>query len=144
MFLWRWQWQTWCTFFFFSFERELCFFFFCFSVLFFFFFFKVQIQREPWEAVRSRFSKPCGWTAVQTVPCIFGTDRFLSIKEPWLWEVHGFSGRTVRSGPGFKTLPLSTSVYFLVYVQTKHWGDIFLMTSQLMFYLKITHMQSYT
>ena len=101
MFLWRWQWQTWCIFF--SFERVLCFcvslewvlcfffFFFCFScffffLFFFFFFFKVQIQRELWEAVWSWFLEPCDWTAVRTVPHILDIDRFLSIKEPWLWE----------------------------------------------------------
>ena len=120
MFLWRWQWQTWCIFFFFwegvvflCFSEEgvvflfllLSFFLSLFPFYFFFyFFFKVQIQREPWETVWSRFSEPCGWTAVWTVTCFFGIERFLSIKEPLLWEVHGFSGRTVRSGPGFKTM----------------------------------------
>ena len=88
--------------FFFSFERELCFcvslerelcfffFFFCFSCVFFFVFFffvfNVQIQRELWEAVWSWFLEPCDWTAVRTVPHILDIDRFLSIKEPWLWE----------------------------------------------------------
>ena len=35
-------------------------FYFVFLFFFFFFFFKVQIQREPWETVWSRFSEPCG------------------------------------------------------------------------------------
>ena len=61
-------------------SQQLCFFLFCFSVFFFFFFFfKVQIQREPWETVWSRFSEPCGWTAVRTASCFFGIDRFLSL-----------------------------------------------------------------
>ena len=61
----------------------LCFFF---VFLFFFFVFKVQIQRELWEAVWSWFLEPWDWTAVRTVPYILDIDRFLSIKEPWLWE----------------------------------------------------------
>ena len=61
----------------------------CFSVFFFFLDSNSKGSRELWEAVWSRFSKPCGWIAVRTVPCFFGMNRFLRLKEPCLWEVHG-------------------------------------------------------
>ena len=38
----------------------------------------------------------------------FSIERFLRLKEPKKWTVRGFSGRTVRSGPGFKTLDQTT------------------------------------
>ena len=80
VFLWRgscvsvFLWRGSCVSFSFAF---LCVFIFYFL---FFIFFKVQIQREPWETVWLRFSKPCGWTVIRTVPCFLDIDRFLSIK----------------------------------------------------------------
>ena len=34
----------------------------------------------------------------------FSIERFLKLKEPQKWTVRGFSGWTVRSGPGVKTM----------------------------------------
>ena len=53
---------------------------------------------------RSRFIKPEGRTAVYAGPCFFGMERFFTLNKPESWMVRGFSVRTVRSGPGFKTL----------------------------------------
>ena len=53
---------------------------------------------------RSRFSEPHGLTRVRTDPCFFHIERLLKLKKPQNRKVHGFSGRTVRSGPDFKTM----------------------------------------
>ena len=55
---------------------------------------------------RSRFTELDSRTAVWTVPCFFCMERFLTLNRPWIWTVHGFSGLTVRSGPGSITLGL--------------------------------------
>ena len=55
---------------------------------------------------QSRFTELDGRTAVWTVPCFFCMERFLTLNRPWIWTVHGFSGLTVRSGPGSITLGL--------------------------------------
>ena len=39
----------------------------------------------------------------------------LKLKEPWLWEVHGFPGQTIRSSPGFKTLDSTRSSTLLFF-----------------------------
>ena len=53
---------------------------------------------------RSQFIKPEGRTAVHAGPCFFGMERFFTLNKPESWMVRGFSVRTVRFGPGFKTL----------------------------------------
>ena len=117
MFLWRFQWQClWKH----DVLPAVVFFFFCFSVCFFFFLscrFK-GICREPWEAVWSRFSKPWGLTAVHTGPCFCPLERFLMLKEPQKWAVGGFSDQTVRSGPGFITMPFRPSKGRNLFVHT--------------------------
>ena len=40
---------------------------------------------------------------VRTGPYFFPIEQFLKLKKLQNWEVHDFSGRTVQSGPGFKT-----------------------------------------
>ena len=65
-------------------------------------------SREPWEAVLLRFSEPWDPTAVCTGPCFFPIERFLRLKEPQKWTIQYFSGWTVRSCPGFKTLSLNS------------------------------------
>ena len=79
-------------------------------VLFFFFFLKFRWSREPWKAVWSRFSKPWGPAVVRIGPYFLHLERFLKLKEPQKWTVWGFFGRTVRFGPGFKTIIKSTDV----------------------------------
>ena len=61
---------------------------------------------------RSRFSEPHGPTRVRTGPCFFHIERFLKLKKPQNRKVHGFSGRTVRSGPDFKTMVLRRCHFF--------------------------------
>ena len=74
---------------------------------FFFFFFGLDSMesREPWESFWSRFSEPWSPITVRMGPCYFPIEQFLRLKEPQKWTVRGFFGRTVRFGPGFKTLP---------------------------------------
>ena len=64
---------------------------------FFKFFYCFDLNRE-------RFLDPAGSTAVGTISCFLCIERFLGSKEPDWWEGHGYSGRTVRSGPGLKTM----------------------------------------
>ena len=59
---------------------------------------------------RSRFTEPGGQTAVRAGPCFFCIERFFTLNRPSNWTVRGFSGRTVRSGPGFKTLAKKTKI----------------------------------
>ena len=73
---------------------------------------------RPNRPNRSRFTEPDGQTVVRTVPCFFGMERFLTLNRPWIWTVHGFSGPTVRSGPGSITLIVG-SRYNNVYI----WGQ---------------------
>ena len=40
---------------------------------------------------------------VRMGPYFFPIEQFLKLKKLQNWEVHDFSGRTVQSGPGFKT-----------------------------------------
>ena len=87
-------------------SQQLCFFFFCFSVFLFF------LRSDSKGTVRSGLI-----TVLRTVWLNRGSNGFLffwhrpvlKLKEPWWWEVYGFSGRTVRSGPGFKTLSNTSS-----------------------------------
>ena len=95
----------------------------------FFFFFLLgsdsKGSREPWEAVWSRFSESWDPIAVRTGPFFFFffyIERFLGLKEPEKWMVRGFSGWTVRSGPGFKTLILFSPLVFCIlsYIMRHH------------------------
>ena len=95
-------------------SQQLCFFFFCFSVFLFF------LGSDSKGTVRSGLI-----TVLRTVWLNRGSNGFLffwhrpvlKLKEPWWREVHGFSGRTVRSGPGFKTLVSSLmGILFLFWV----------------------------
>ena len=60
---------------------------------------------------RPRFSNPWEWTTVRTVHWVFRICRFLRLKELFWWTVSGYSGRTVQSGLGFKTLIKTTHSY---------------------------------
>ena len=83
--------------------------FLCFLLLLLFFLGSDSMgSREPWEAVLLRFSEPWDPTAVCTGPCFFPIERFLRLKEPQKWTIQYFSGWTVRSCPGFKTLSLNS------------------------------------
>ena len=58
---------------------------------------------------RSRFLKPYNPTIVCTAHCFLPVEWFLKLKKSQNWVVQGFSGRTVRSSPSFKTLGLGDS-----------------------------------
>ena len=55
-------------------------------------------------------------------PCFYPIERFLQLKKPQRWMVRGFSGWTVRSGPGFKTLILFSPLVFCIlsYIMRHH------------------------
>ena len=59
--------------------------------------FDLTHETRPW------FSNPNGLTVVRMVHCIFGVQRVLGLKEPSQGTVPGEPGRTIRSGPNFKT-----------------------------------------
>ena len=58
---------------------------------------------------QSRFLKPYNPTIVCTARCFLPVEWFLKLKKSQNWVVQGFSGRTVRSSPSFKTLGLGDS-----------------------------------
>ena len=60
--------------------------------------------REPFTVLRTTRSDRGSYESL-----FFSIKRFLKLKEPQKWTVRGFSDRTVRSGPGIKTM----SIYIL-------------------------------
>ena len=84
---------------------------FSFAFFFFFFFFLGSDSKgnhEKWSNHSSHNSL--------NGSLLFWHKPVLKLKEPWLWKVRGFSGRTVRSGPGFKTLFITLSIKKLILV----------------------------
>ena len=80
-----------------------------------FFFFKgtyENCENHSW------FLKPWGLTVVRTDPYFFPIERFLRLKELQKWVVRGFSGWTIQSGPGFKTLHSCASYISLLFFIT--------------------------
>ena len=68
------------------------------------FFYLIFIKRwsEPWELFM--VLKSDSSTAVRTVLCFLCIEWFWWLKEPCLWEVSGYLGRTVWSNPSLKTM----------------------------------------
>ena len=58
---------------------------------------------------RQRFSNPGGLTAVCTAYCFSCIGRLLRVKNRYWWTISGYSGRTIRSGSGFTSLPTITT-----------------------------------
>ena len=76
---------------------------------------KYSKKMEPCEPLKSAtVLRTVRFDRGSSVSCIFHIERFLEVKEMQRWTVRGFSDRTVRSGPDFKTLILMIVVDRLI------------------------------